>query len=313
MYWASVFVHREAVYLLGTDRQNGRIVIARSDDGGLHWTQPTDGRSGLLADDPAFHGAPVPVVRHAGRLWRAMEDTRAGGGWGRHFRALVLSAAEDANLLVATNWTFSNALPRDPSWLDGQFGGWLEGNVVVAPDGGIVNLLRADFRAGPEKAALIRISESGRTATFDHTAGFVDFPGGCKKFTVRFDPVSQRYWSLANWVPPRHASANPERARNTLALTASSDLIHWEVRSVLLYHPDPTAHGFQYADWVLDGEDLLAVVRTAFDEPGGQAHNCHDSNYLTFHRFAGFRTRSKADSPAAIREEVPESGPAGSR
>jgi hypothetical protein len=305
MYWASLFLHRGAAYLLGTDRQNGRIVIVRSDDSGVNWTTAGDQRTGVLAPDSVFHGAPVPVVRHAGRLWRAMEDTRAGGGWGRHFRSFVMSAPEAANLLVATNWTFTNPVARDATWLGGKFGGWLEGNAVVSPDGGIVNLLRVDFRAGPEKAALIRVSEDGRSAAFDAERDFVDFPGGCKKFTVRFDPVSKRYWSLANWVPPRHASGNPERARNTLALTASPDLRRWEVRSVLLYDPNPVTHGFQYADWVFDGDDVLAAVRTAFDEPAGQAHNCHDSNYLTFHRFSGFRTRSAADSPVEIRGEVP--------
>jgi hypothetical protein len=309
MYWASVFLHHGAVYLLGTDRQNGRIVIARSDDAGSTWTRPESERSGVLTPEPGFHGAPVPVVRHGGRLWRAMEDTRAGGGWGRHFRALVMSAPADADLLNAANWTFGIPLARDPAWLDGKFGGWLEGNAVVSPEGGIVNLLRVDFRAASEKAALIRITEDGRSASFDAATGFIDFPGGCKKFTVRYDPVSRLYWSLANWVPPRHASANPERARNTLALTASPDLRRWQVRSVLLYHPDPTTHGFQYVDWLFDDDDLVAVVRTAFDEPAGQAHNCHDSNYLTFHRFDRFRALSKADSPAAIRDELPGEPP----
>jgi hypothetical protein len=221
-----------------------------------------------------------------------------------------MSVPEQADLLHATNWTFSNAIARDSAWLDGKFGGWLEGNAVVSPEGGVVNLLRVDFRAPSEKTALVRITDEGRSASFDSATGFIDFPGGCKKFTVRYDPVSRLYWSLANWVPPRHASANPERARNTLALTASQDLRRWQVRSVLLYHPDPAFHGYQYADWLIEGDDLLAVVRTAFDEPAGQAHNCHDSNYLTFHRFPGFRALSKADSPAAIRDEIPGEPPA---
>jgi hypothetical protein len=59
---------------------------------------------------------------------------------------------------------------------------------------------------------------------------------------------------------------------------------------VVLRHPDVKAHGFQYADWLFDGADLIAVVRTAFDEPDGTpAHNAHDANYLTFHRVAKFR------------------------
>ena len=308
MYWASVFVHRGAAYLLGTDRQNGRVVIMRSTDGGSTWTQSRDAQSGLLRGDGTYHCAPVPVVAHNGRLWRAMEDTMAGGGWGAHFRALMMSVPEEADLLDATNWTFSNPLARNPAWLDGRFGGWLEGNAVVTPDGGIVDLLRADFRSPREKAAMIRLSLDGREATFDPATGFIDFPGGCKKFTVRFDPLTKRYWSLANWVPPRHANANPERVRNTLALTASTDLRHWEVRTALLYHPDPLRHGFQYADWLFDGDDLIAAVRTAFDDEEGGAHNCHDANFLTFHRFRGFRSLTAADAPAEIQSELSGGG-----
>lgn len=44
--------------------------------------------------------------------------------------------------------------------------------------------------------------------------------------------------------------------------------------------------GFQYVDWQFDGEDLIYVVRVAYDG----AHNFHDANRLTFHKLGGFRT-----------------------
>jgi hypothetical protein len=238
----------------------------------------------------------VPVVFHAGRVWRAMEDAQGPGGWGSHFRAFVMSASADADLLKAASWTCSNRLGRDAGWLGGKFGGWLEGNAVVTPDGKIVNVLRVDQRAYPEKAALVEISADGKTASFDPMAGFVDLPGGCKKFTIRYDPVEKCYWSLTNHVPEKHRDLSPERARNALALVRSADLRRWEVRCVLLYHPDAERHGFQYADWHIDGDDLIAVVRTAFDDAQGGAANQHDANYLTFHRFAGFRRLTAKDS-----------------
>ena len=43
--------------------------------------------------------------------------------------------------------------------------------------------------------------------------------------------------------------------------------------------------GFQYVDWQFDGDDLIYLVRTAYDG----AHNYHDSNRITFHRLADFR------------------------
>jgi hypothetical protein len=97
-------------------------------------------------------------------------------------------------------------------------------------------------------------------------------------------------------VPPRHRKdgpqyegGNPESTRNTLAVIASPDLIHWNIRSVIIYHPDTRRHGFQYADWQFDGNDIVGAVRTSFDDSEGGAHDMHDANYLTFHRVKDFR------------------------
>ena len=204
-----------------------------------------------------------------------------------------MSAPVDANLMDAANWTTTNRLGRNPDWLGGKFGGWLEGNAVVTKKGELVNILRVDYRPEGGKAALIEIRSDGREAVFHPESGFLDFPGGCKKFTIRFDPVSKFYWSLTNYVPARHGGHNAERTRNTLALIRSHDLRRWAVRAIVLYHPDRERHGFQYADWQFDGSDLIAVSRTAFDDGLGGARNQHDANYMTFHRVVGFRTLKK--------------------
>ncbi|MHB8524102.1 MAG: sialidase family protein [Limisphaerales bacterium] len=201
-WWSSLFVHRGALYLMGTSSQDGFCVIRRSTDGGKTWTKPRDNHSGLLLADGKYHCAPVPVVVHHGRLWRAMEDAMGPGGWGGHFHAFMMSAPAEADLLEAQNWTCSDRLGRNPEWLDGKFGGWLEGNAVV------------------------------------------------------------------------------------------------------LYHPDPEQHGFQYVDWQFDGEDLIAVSRTADDDGLGGAHTQHDANFLTFHRFHNFRGLTPDDSPPDLRTEL---------
>ena len=105
-----------------------------------------------------------------------------------------------------------------------------------------------------------------------------------------------RYWSLTNWIPPVNAGGNPERTRNTVALISSSDLRTWEVHSVILHHPDVAKHGFQYLDWHFDGDDLIALSRTAFDDEAGGADNQHNANFITFHRIENFRDRGPADS-----------------
>ena len=304
-FWSTLFVHRGALYLLGTDRHHGNVVIRRSDDGGVSWTEPRDARTGLLRGGGEYHCAPMPVLEHDGRLWRAFEWRNPPTGWGIHYRAGMLSAPADADLLRADSWTATNFLPSDRGWNNGDMGAWLEGNAVVAPDGSLVDVLRVQTRSPDEKAAIVRIGADGRTATFDPATGFVPFPGGGKKFAIRFDPKTRLYWSLATVVPERHRAQNPGSIRNTLALVCSPDLKQWETRTVLLYHPDTARHGFQYVEWLFDAEDIVAACRTAHDDGLGGARNNHDANFLTFHRFADFRRLTAKDS-APMPAEPPE-------
>ncbi len=296
--WNTLFAHRGALYFMGASSRYGNTVIRRSDDGGHTWTTPENRQTGLLLDDAGYHCAPQPVLVHRGRIWRAMEDFRGPvKGWGKHFRAFMMSAPVDADLLRADSWTCSNRLANDVKWLDGKFGGWLEGNAVAAPDGHMLNILRVEYPEGGGKAALVDVSNDGRTSSFDPDNGFVDLPGGCTKFTIRFDPVSKHYWTLSNYMPPRHLGLHPGATRNTLALVRSADLRRWEVRSIVAYHHDTRKHGFQYPDWQFEGDDIVAVSRTAFDDGLGGAHNYHDANFLTFHRLEGFRKLNELELP----------------
>jgi hypothetical protein len=288
--WANLFTHGGAAYLMGVEKEHGRIVIRRSRDSGLTWSEPDSAASGLLTPGGQYHTAPLPMAEKGGRLWRAFENSEGGVTWGSRLRAGMLSVPEEADLLNATNWTFSEFLPHDPEWLGGNFGAWLEGNAVVAPDGNMVDVLRVDTPGLPEKAAIAVISEDGRRMTFDPARDCVDFPGGSKKFTIRFDAKSQAYWALATLVLPQDSGAGrPADVRNTLALVRSPDLRHWEVRAILLHDRETKRHGFQYADWQFEGDDIIAVVRTAFDDAEGGAHSYHDANFLTFHRWRHFR------------------------
>ena len=117
------------------------------------------------------------------------------------------------------------------------------------------------------------------------------FGGDVNRAWIRFDTESGAYWTLANAVPGqfRSSGGKPASIRNTLALLKSVDLRNWEYRATLLRHPDSKAHAFQYPDWQFDEGDIIAAVRTAFDDEYGGAHNAHDANYLTFHRFRDFR------------------------
>ena len=56
-----------------------------------------------------------------------------------------------------------------------------------------------------------------------------------------------------------------------------------------------SGYGFQYVDWQFDGDDLIAVRRTAW-----AAHNYHYANFLTFHRIRNFRSLRGMEAPSDL-------------
>src|SRR5690625_39740 len=299
-FWSSLFVHRGDLYLMGPDRHHGAVLVRRSEDGGHTWTEPSHARNGLVRRG-MFHCAPMPVIEHNGRLWRAMETAHGPDlAWGKRYGAMMMSAPADADLLQAENWTVSNPLLYDSTYLDGNFTGWLEGNAVVAPDGEIVIILRTDDRTTyDEKASIVQVSSDGKRASFDPETGFIPFEGGGKKFAIRYDDPSKRYWTLSNAIRPKYISEFPERnapnIRNTLVLMSSENLRDWTIHEIILKHPDVIHTGFQYVDWLTDGEDMIAVSRTAYFDGEKPANSHHNANFLTFHRIENFREKIKEE------------------
>src|SRR4029450_12956760 len=54
-FWSTLFVHRGVLYLLGTDRHHGNVVIRRSIDNGQTWPPPPANRTGLRAATGESH------------------------------------------------------------------------------------------------------------------------------------------------------------------------------------------------------------------------------------------------------------------
>src|SRR5690606_33831241 len=134
--------------------------------------------------------------------------------------------------------------------------------------------------------AVVRI-ENANTINFDPQNDIIDFPGGAKKFTIRYDETSGRYWTLTNIINEDNANPNvpPSSIRDTVALMSSDDLKDWDVYDIVIQDLSNQAKiGFQYLDWIIDGDDILAVSRTAYPDQFGDASNYHNANYLTFHR-----------------------------
>lgn len=279
-YESTLFVHDDDLYLIGGGTAGGNefVSIRKSTNGGNSWTQPLNDTTGRLVTGGFFNAGATQVVTHNGRIWRAMEQVEPSipSGSSTNYRSFVVSAPVDSDLLNAASWTVSNSLLAD-DFAPGT--GWIEGGIVVTPEGDINTMLRTAWLG--QTAAFIDISADGTTASFNPATGYTDFlGGGTTKFTVRYDEVSGRYWSLTN------NQDVPGSIRNVMSLVSSSNLTDWELESNILQHPDAQNVGFQYADWQFDGSDMVFVSRTAYDG----AANFHDANYTTFHRIENFRS-----------------------
>lgn len=292
-FWGKLFLHRDRLYMLATSTEYGALLIGRSDDGGETWSAPTELIAAGSREAGGPHKAPMPVIEHNGRLWTGIDY----GSWtlGSHASGLV-SVPADADLLDAASWTIMPFLPYDPEWPGTAVGpnraGLLEGNAVVTPDGKLVNMLRYQTNnntPGYGLAIMLAADANRPEQRLEHYKT-VPFHGNLSKFTVYYDTRSAQYWSLVN----RAVAPDKAGQRNVLTLVRSDDLEQWHiVRDILDYETngwpeDFKKVGFQYVDWIFDGDDILFASRTAING----AYNFHNANYLTFHRIAGFRALS---------------------
>ncbi|NHN30300.1 sialidase family protein [Paenibacillus agricola] len=289
-YWGKLFLHRGALYMLGTSTEYGALLIGRSDDGGMTWSAPTELLTAGSRKEGGPHKAPMPVVEHEGRIWSAVEY----GSWDNGGHATgAISAPAHADLLDAANWVVTPFLPYNREWTGIIEGGdkpsLLEGNIVIAPDGRLVNLLRYNTKGGnPDYGKAIILDVNTAHPGADLTFGsVVDFHGNMSKFTVHYDPVSRRYWSLVNRVTLSNVSQ-----RNILSLVSSEDLELWQVHTDVLNYQengwmeDDLKVGFQYVDWLFEGKHIILVSRTAING----AFNYHNANYITFHTLENYRS-----------------------
>ena len=197
MFWATLFAHESDLYLIGTDRHDGAVIISRSRDGGRTWTEPNDARVGpavgrrqvslrpgprlgpwrsILAGDGRRHGRPA-----GGATFPRLHDVGAGG------QRLAQCRGVDVE---------QQRVEGNPQWLDGRFDGWLEGNAVATPDGDIVNVLRVEYAPEGGKAAIVRVSADGQRATFDPIPTSSTSPAGPRSSpfaTIRF-PIGTGRW-----------------------------------------------------------------------------------------------------------------------
>ena len=297
--WATLFYNEGALYLIGTDRVFGSVVVRKSLDLGETWTEATDKNNGLILqggtdkEAPNYHTAPVNVTVSNGRIYRAFENATPGTDL-KNYHAFIISADINSDLLRSDSWTVSNEVGIDydliPSdWnVTAKTGGFLEGNAVVAPNGEIWDILRTTLPPATDKVAILKLSQDGKTLSIDKEQAYATMPGGSHKFSVKYDEKSGKYIAITN----ENTDNTSFNQRNMLSLIYSEDLINWKVAETLIYDDQMytwlesvACTGFQYVDFFIDGDDLRMLVRQAYD---GNA-NYHDANRIVYYRINDFR------------------------
>ena len=287
-FWGKMFIYDGALYMTGVSTEYGDLLIGRSDDGGVTFTEPSvllrggNGKNG----EAGVHKNPQPVVEFAGRLWMSWE----WGAWKRGYHAAsVASAPLGSDLLDAENWSFADPLKYDPAWPGvprGESAGNIEGMLTVV-NGELHNIMRYSMDKLERTWGLAidyRVNTADPEAPLEYV-GCIEYPCNNSKFAIVYDEVSRLYWSIGS----RIYDSEKIRARDLLSLMVSENCRDWRVAwdEIDMRGIDHTKIGFQYVSMEIDGDDLIYQCRTAMND----AHNYHDSNYATFHRIRNFRDR----------------------
>ena len=288
-FWGKMFIHKGELYMLSVSTEYGDLLIGKSTDGGKTFSAPVTllRGSGGKAGGVGVHKNPQNILRHNGRIYNTME----WGSWSAWYHAvMVMSCDENDDLLDPENWEFSDPVKYDPSWNGvgtGPSSGNIEGTLTVAPDGRLLNIMRYDMTKTEEGYGLVLAYEvdtknHGAPLVYSHA---IKFPANHSKFTIIYDEISKKYYTLATRITDPHEL----RDRRLLTLMASDDLENWKIITDVLDYRNkatPNEVGFQYVDFIIEGDDIIFACRTAVNG----AHNFHDSNYVTFHRIENFRS-----------------------
>ena len=288
-FWGELFIHHGDVYMIGCSTEYGDMLIGKSTDGGKTFSAPTAllrGSTGK-AGKTGVQLYPQNRMIYNGRLYKTME----WGAWAceEYWHApMIASCSIEDDLLEPENWSFSKPVIYDPNWpgtVDGHALGVIEGTLCVAPDGRFLDIMRYEIQSGKPPYGRVLAFEVDtehpeEALRYSHP---ISMPGNRSKFSIQYDEISKKYYSIVT----RIYDENYLWARNLLSLMCSEDLENWEVMCDLIdyRHEDVKTHGFQYVDFLIEGEDIIFLCRTAMNH----ANSHHDSNYTTFHRIKNFR------------------------
>ncbi len=272
----SLFEHKGSVYLLGQNLSgSGKTRIYKTSDNGATWS--TAIFSGIGGEDAPSH---VDMIN--GRLWKAA-STSGGAGF--------FSAPVGADLMQESNWTLTVGQNNNVTLTNGEaYHSGNEGTLLKTKEGFLVNAGKDRiYRPGKgwkEGISLVLANLNDITVTtFDPNHAGPWLPGTGAKYTVRYDPVSDRYWALTS------VGATREKLNLYSASSVNGSIGDFQLEKTVLQGHSSSYHGFNYPFMQIDGEDIIFVLRTAWDTHRGTATRWHDGNLFTFHRIENFRKK----------------------
>jgi hypothetical protein len=303
--WGTLFEVGGCAYLIGNHVRTRDILIARSRDQGVSWSEP------LLVIQGAYVGGSTSVAQRGNFIYRAFEESRPRNQW----PCLVVAGDTARDLLDPAAWRKSNSVdyPGTPPSLSGRrfpedypnhipADGWLEANVIeVSGRLRVMSRVRMDGEATAGMTAVCNLEDDGRQLNL-RFGQFYPMPGGQCKFHILQDPVTGYYWTTVT-VPTdtmqdpkpmweKGFFGSPGNERRVLMLMYSLDALNWLMAGCVAMSRSPL-ESFSYASQTIAGQDLLVLARTS---RGGK--NQHDTNMITLHRVRDFRSLALDLRPA---------------
>lgn len=294
---ATLFVHDGDAWLMSVDgRRAGRVrvVIRRSRDQGSTWSEPLDAAHGLLRDQSSPSSSAIPVVIHGGRIWRTFVQTIGHGNGYTECIATIASADASSDLLDARSWRWSRELDmRELEEFARVIGG--VGHERTANNVGLIvhDLFTPPFpsvRSDAENTRTARIRErwplrlnwAGWRPVVDGETGLyfaLTLPAFVKP--LELSPTLSPGW---------HSTFG------SLTLYSSTDLEDWVSRGPLLSSASEQRLVFTAGDWLVQGDDLIAVLCLARTDLTMKTTPTSTQS-LVFLRIPKFRERTDESPP----------------
>ena len=274
-YWASLFVHKDVLYILGLTTEYGNLQLSCSYDEGETWEVPVTLSYGSNRDCDygGMHRAPMQVVNYNGRLYTTCEY----GKWGECCHLpMVASIDENDDLMNPENWSFTDLLYFEGEWKEKSEGvqcDTIEGNVVMGPDGNLYSFMR--WKLG--YMLQLKIDKDNPEAPLEFV-DIVEAPVTNSMFKII--PEGNKYYMITNRKTEACAKYDVFRFRNVLSLVETEDFKNFRVIKDIFNreNEDPLKNGFQYPAVLYENGEFLMNVRTATNNPDNE----HDSNYMLF-------------------------------